>query len=279
VKPALNVPLAIALCQSASDGNLEGVACLIAEIQKCGGSLDEVTRGGSALTHAVWANHLEPCRMLLEAGADIESRGHNGRTALHHAALGRDSHCMALLLAHGADVNAADTNGLTPLMWAAGVNACLNMRLLLEHGADVNAVTKQGKESALHLAASRGQVEACLALLNHGADPNAVDATKRTPLDKAIKAMTSDKRDFNEVVALLLGRGAAPFEDDLEFLAQRCAEDFSLALAEQLMRIGGETALREAAQRSSSTHLRAWFASRDARSAAQAALEACRIAP
>jgi ankyrin repeat protein len=65
---------------------------------------------------ALWKNYLEMARMLLEAGAPVDTREHDGRTPLHIAAtLGGDPEAIRLLVKHGSDVNAVDNNGRTPL--------------------------------------------------------------------------------------------------------------------------------------------------------------------
>jgi ankyrin repeat protein len=65
---------------------------------------------------ALWKNYVELARMLLEAGARVDTREHDGRTPLHTAAtLGGDPEAIRLLVKHGADVNAVDNNGRTPL--------------------------------------------------------------------------------------------------------------------------------------------------------------------
>lgn len=58
------------------------------------------------------------CRVVLKAGADVESRDGEGRSALMHAAQhGRVAAAQALLVA-GAEVDARDASGWTPLMHA-----------------------------------------------------------------------------------------------------------------------------------------------------------------
>jgi ankyrin repeat protein len=65
---------------------------------------------------ALRKNYLDMARMLLEAGAKVDTREHDGRTPLHIAAtLGGDPEAIRLLVKHGADVNAVDNNGRTPL--------------------------------------------------------------------------------------------------------------------------------------------------------------------
>jgi ankyrin repeat protein len=78
-------------------------------------SLDD-THVTTLLGVALRKNYIDMARMLLEAGAKVDTREHDGRTPLHIAAtLGGDPEAIRLLVKHGADVNAVDNNGRTPL--------------------------------------------------------------------------------------------------------------------------------------------------------------------
>lgn len=70
----------------------------------------------------------------------------------------------------------------------------------VELGADVAARRPDTGETAMHLAAARGNGEAVGALVLAGADPGARDAAKRTPLHRAAEAVATR-------------RGAAPREE------------------------------------------------------------------
>jgi len=84
-------------------------------------------------------------RLLLESGADIETKGTSGATPLYVAcAFGR--HLTArLLLDSGADLEAKTTSGLTPLLIAVFNAQAEAVKLLLEHGADAEATSNAGR--------------------------------------------------------------------------------------------------------------------------------------
>lgn len=111
-----------------------------------------------------------------------------GRTALHLAARRGNSEMMKLLLQNGADVNSRDNCSSTPLHDFAASHpvgdptALLN--LLISHGADINA-TDLGGETPLHRAMSHGSLGVVDCLLDHGADPYAGDRFGRTPISLA----------------------------------------------------------------------------------------------
>ena len=97
-------------------------------------------------------------RLLLKRGARPQAHNTGGRgTALHHAAKWGYESCMELLLKNGADVNAQDGLWRTPLMLAAryAKNVQRTICCLLEAGAQVNT-TGCEQRTALHYAAARG---------------------------------------------------------------------------------------------------------------------------
>jgi ankyrin repeat protein len=93
----------------------------------------------------------EKMHLLLDAGADIQTRGKNGGTVLHRAAALDREDLATLLIERGADVNARDDSGWTPLHFAAQQHYLVVVQLLLNRGANVNAETKY-RETAVSLA-------------------------------------------------------------------------------------------------------------------------------
>ena len=150
--------------------------------------------------------------LLLEHGADVNSRGIGGRTPLHRAAFSGYPTTIDLLLSHGADIHAktnADDSwfgarSATPLHIAANFNKHPeSIALLLDRGAEVNARNIIG-ETLLHLAASNNHnTDVVLLLLSRGANVNAIDHSGQTPLHRATR------HDRNPaVIPLLLANGA-----------------------------------------------------------------------
>ena len=78
-------------------------------------------------------------KLLMKAGADVNTPIHNMYTLLMYTAYFGNTNCMSLLIEAGADVNAVSKNRkCTALTWASnrGHADCVN--LLLKAGADVN---------------------------------------------------------------------------------------------------------------------------------------------
>ena len=167
-------------------------------------------------------SHEPVVRALLERGADpnIRDEGDNA-FPLHFAAESGDFAVIKLLVEHGAQTVAGevDDHELDIIGWATcfpGIEIHPEIvDYLLAHGArhtlhsavavgDVDAIRERARENpqalerrldkvnrhrrALHLAVVKNQPQSLVALLELGADPNALDAGGLTPLDEAALA-------------------------------------------------------------------------------------------
>lgn len=151
-------------------------------------------------------------KLLLDAGADVESANGEGQTALMAVARTGNVDAARLLIRRGANVNAREGwGGQTALMWAAAQGHPAMIRLLIRHGADVNAratvrdwqrrVTAEGRPKDMNrggftpllYAAREGCVECARELLRGGADINLPDPDGVTPL---ILALLNIRWDF-----------------------------------------------------------------------------------
>ena len=114
---------------------------------------------------------LEIVRLLLEAGADINSKDGHGQTALMNAAHAGQVELVRLLIEKGADLDVTAKYNLSALMLALIARHADTARLLIEAGADVNIRSSRdfhGK-TALHLAESGGHSELAALLRQRGA--------------------------------------------------------------------------------------------------------------
>ena len=103
---------------------------------------------------------LEPVRILLDQGANINAQTSEGETALLIAGLSTNNlDLVALLVERGADVNLPNENGCTPLMDAAELGKNDILKYLLNNGADIGA-KKFGNISALDMARKTGNFDA-----------------------------------------------------------------------------------------------------------------------
>lgn len=87
-----------------------------------GASVDAYTRNPFAnqpLHAAAAGRHIEVCRVLIAAGADVNATQHGGFTPLHEAAQHGDAEMTELFLSAGADPTLTTDTGETPAETAA----------------------------------------------------------------------------------------------------------------------------------------------------------------
>ena len=180
------------------------------------------------LMHAVFMGQLAVAQLLLERGASVAA---NGARLVRSAADAGNAALMELLLEHGANpstISAGDwvlQEDLADKLVARGANVnrmpgawiglcCTGnsghkenvalARAMLRCGADVTA-TYRGR-TALHCAAKAGFVQVAEALIEHGADVNALNDDGQTPLDDVEHAArTIDRAPMRQ---LLIAHGA-----------------------------------------------------------------------
>lgn len=149
-------------------------------------------------------DRVEAARLLIEAGADVNSRDDLGNTPLHEAVGALNPRVAKLLIRRGAKVNARNKKGETPLFHLDRAASFLHsghpspeqrkrmtmdmralVALLSHHGADLNARNARGKTLLIHLA-DDAPGEVIGLLLELGARANATDRRGVTALDRAL---------------------------------------------------------------------------------------------
>jgi ankyrin repeat protein len=131
--------------------------------------------------------HSQVARVLLEHGANVESRNESGPdwSPLERATKNGHVEVIKVLLEHGADVMTLETNGETPLHLALAYGQPAAARVLLEHGADVNAKSPRGR-TPLYYAIFDG-VASVPVLLEYGANTNSKSSDNMTPLHQVLE--------------------------------------------------------------------------------------------
>jgi ankyrin repeat protein len=162
---------------------------------------------------AIHNGHRHTAILLLECGADTETRGSRDQTALYMASSRGCVDTVRQLISHGADLNAECKDShvyygnvkWTPLHVAICKGTPPIARTLLEQGANSNATDNDWGATPLHVAsAQRGDTEVEL-LLEYGANVDVrTKVASWTPLHKAAYYLNL------EVVVTLLNHGADP---------------------------------------------------------------------
>ena len=145
----------------------------------------EPTQNQTALMWAAAQQHSNVVQVLIKANADLQAHSKSGFTALHFAARMGDMESTRTLLAAGIDVNIQSqpdpdngrgqrSRGAGVGRGAAGVGPGGAARGAGGFGA--RGATNFGGSTPLLVATVRGHVPLALFLLDHGADPNVLDA-------------------------------------------------------------------------------------------------------
>jgi len=194
------------------------------------------------------ARAVATAKVLLAHGADPNARLHQekpsvraldevefeGATPIALAAEVNNLDVIKVLVDAGGDPNIPTVHGTTPLMLASGAAtdvqrarsieerglAINTARYLLDHGADVNAAGQFGW-TALHSATYQGITDLMEFLISKGANVNAMDGFRQTPLSISLSVLTKEagahrlqipRRYRPEVAELLLKMGAIPLD-------------------------------------------------------------------
>lgn len=145
--------------------------------------------------------------LLLDAGADIESRTQDQATALMLAAEAGNTPVAEALIKAGADVNAKNQLGQNVFHYAARSSSTTIIEVLKRAGSSP-AVFDVANDTPLHFAAKGVHTDVVNALIEAGGDVNAVNIVGNSPLHVAAAW------GRNEIVLLLVKHGADPFLGD-----------------------------------------------------------------
>lgn len=147
---------------------------------------------------AVKSGDLDRVReLLVDNSSLIASENFFGDTALHIAVTSGNNDMIKVLLEAGADVNTKGASGVTPLHLASFYGNEKIAETLLSAGADVNAAGYRHNDTPLHVAALHGHVKVIYLLLIHGADRALENSLHQTPLQVA------EENKQNDVINLL----------------------------------------------------------------------------
>lgn len=193
---------------SASGRGFEGTPAVVPKPNQ---TTEELASGWmTPLMFAARENDLASARVLVQAGADVNAIGGDGKDALGLALFNGSYDVASLLIESHANVNHADAQRFTPLFWAVdrrNMETAPNfpwmvttdplplIKKLLDAGANPNflvnntprARMREGSPrivfaTALMRAAFAGDIELVKLLLAHGADPHIQSSDRETTL-------------------------------------------------------------------------------------------------
>lgn len=167
------------------------------------------------LFDAVTEGDIQKFRKLIKAGADVNETLSDGTTLLMTAVEGGHNDIVQDLINLGADVNQRRQDTFSAFLIACFLGNFDAVKTLEKHGADVNAAYEigssqgsSGNQTALTVAAARGNCPMCALLLKLGADLNVVSDSGYTPLMWSLANGSSE-----DAAELLLKAGANPDPD------------------------------------------------------------------
>ncbi|MDA0811971.1 MAG: ankyrin repeat domain-containing protein [Verrucomicrobia bacterium] len=150
-----------------------GDAELLGILVRAGVSTSQQNASGDAPLHiAAGAKQWVALNVLAEHGPELDALNARGQVALELAFQHGGHEAADRMLAKGAS-SQASFSGMPPLIALIKANDYEGIRILLKHHADPDIATDRG-ETPLFLAAQSGNLELVLALVEAGADPNAI---------------------------------------------------------------------------------------------------------
>ena len=173
-------------------GDAEQVRALLAAKPEL--ALSRTPEGASTVLWSIYTRHADLAPLLLAGRAP---------DFFEACALGDANRAAELVAADRELANAYSSDGFTGLGFAAFFGHAEVARALLTMGANATLAARNALGvSPLHSACASGSVAVVKLLLDHAADPNAVEGNGMTPLH------TAAGNGNREIVALLLAAGA-----------------------------------------------------------------------
>lgn len=162
----------------------------------------------------VWADKLSGQELdrFLNCGAYInDAVTEFGHTNLHFVAAHQDSSTLRKWIEARANVNAASDTGMTPIFGAVANHRLDNVKALIDAGIDLNQKLNMCENILMVAIEELDSVspEIVLTLINHGADVNALNFYRQSPLNllRARKEISWGDTEI-AIESLLISKGA-----------------------------------------------------------------------
>jgi len=141
----------------------------------------ETKFGKTPIYYACFCGFVETVKLLIEHGAELESKNNKWSNALHVACYGKRLTVIKILLDKGMDINVRDDQGRTAVFIACKNGYLAVAALLAAKNCDINLPDLHSR-TPLRAAVSNGHVEVVSWLLKIGADYNIRDTMGNLPL-------------------------------------------------------------------------------------------------
>jgi ankyrin repeat protein len=140
-----------------------------------------IRKNQSLLPRAAADGHEAVVKLLLEKGAELETKDKDSQTPLSCAAEMGHKAVVKLLLEKGAQLETKNKDGYTPLLYATENGHKAVVKLLLEKGAELETQSENGR-TPLSCAAEMGHEAVVKLLLEKGAELETKSRDDRKPL-------------------------------------------------------------------------------------------------
>jgi len=213
----------------------EGNASIVRDLLAAGADVNEADRNhNTPATQAAFDNQIDVLRVLVQQHANLDAQDGRGDSAVAYAVNRRNMEILHLLIGAGANLNLVNPNTHHSLLTTAYVDNddydfvqalraagahfadatdelfaasaygdIAEMQRAIDAHADVNFASRFG-ETALCVAARKGNTAAVRLLLRNGADPAATGSDRHTALEWALFSA------HLSTVEVLLDAGADP---------------------------------------------------------------------
>ena len=141
----------------------------------------------TSLMYASSSGCIDIVELLLDMGADVNTKDINGYTALMFAFNEDRKEIIDLLYKHGTDMNIDakyNEKGYTFLIWYSRYGDIDMVRFLLDSGANTNIQDNTGCTALIHACVEQ-HMEIIELLLDYGADPNIKSNGETTAIEYA----------------------------------------------------------------------------------------------
>ncbi|MCI5056612.1 MAG: ankyrin repeat domain-containing protein [Flavobacteriales bacterium] len=169
---------------------------LMKKLLKAGANPNEGEHGSQALFNAILSENLPVIEMLIEAGADPNTKNKHKENGMTKAVTKDNMKMLELLKKLGTDINGS--GGYPPIHAAIYKNRIDFLKWFIAEGADLNAKDKFGETPLMKACKTEGgkaSLEALELLLEHGADIHVKNNIQLNALQYA-KLYSSDAHTY-----------------------------------------------------------------------------------